>query len=70
MEPTQSGGVLGDLTRVLKGPAAAAAQVDRPWWHDLHWYRRAAVELAIIAAVLVTLALYVIAVIAFARWAL
>lgn len=68
MQPTQSGGVLGDLSRLVKSTPTVVP--PRSWWHDLHWYRRAAVELAIIVAVVITVVLYGIAVAWFARWAL
>jgi hypothetical protein len=67
MEPTQSGGALGDLTRLLKKP------VDEPRrsrWDNIHWYRKAVIELSIIMVAVISIGLYLIAVIAFARWVL
>lgn len=72
MEPTREGGVIGDLTRALHGPAAAAANTKAAQrnrvWDSIYYWRRAAVNLAIIAATFITLLLYALAVLAFAGW--
>ena len=71
MEPTPAGRAIADLNRLVRGKAADTdVPIRRSRWDHIHWYRKAAIELSIIMAVFISVALYLFAVIAFVRWAL
>lgn len=65
MEPT-SGLGLGELQRLVHRQAEETRTVRR--WDHIRWYRKAVVELCIITASVISIGLYLVAVVAFARW--